>query len=83
MFLQDYLLKTYPGLRSGQTSWNQVEIDFAEKVGTSRQNINRYRKFQRHPRPPMVARIRKLTNGLVAADDHLPPEQHPSKSRSI
>jgi transcriptional regulator with XRE-family HTH domain len=67
MTLHDYLLQTYPAL-----GWYQRDQAFADRVGTFRQNISRYRTFQRFPSPEMISRIRDETNGVVAADDHLP-----------
>lgn len=69
MTLQDYLLEAYPDVSLGR-----AEAAFADKVGTSRQNINRYRIYQRFPSPEMIARIRQESRGLVTADDHLPPQ---------
>lgn len=69
MTLHEYLQQAYPGAKP-------FEADrlFAEKINTSRQNISRLRAFERWPRPAMVALIRKGTDGLVTADDHLPPK---------
>lgn len=69
MILHDYLVEAYPEL-----GWFQRDQLFADRVGTTRQTISRYRTFQRFPSPSMISRIRDETNGLVGADDHLPPE---------
>jgi hypothetical protein len=69
MTLDDYLRQTYPGLSS-----YRADKEFAEKIGTNHQNINRYRRFLRWPSPEMIARIRAGSDGLVTADDHLPPQ---------
>jgi transcriptional regulator with XRE-family HTH domain len=68
MTLHDYLLETYPEL-----GWYQRDQAFAERVGVSRQTISRYRTFQRFPSPEMISRIRDKTNGMVSAEEHLPP----------
>lgn len=69
MILHDYLLEAYPDLVPIQR-----DAAFAERVGVTRQTIHRYRTFQRFPSPEMISRIRDETNGVVTADDHLPPE---------
>jgi hypothetical protein len=70
MKLEEYLLGAYPGqnLREAQTA-------FAKKIGVkSWRTVDRYRRFQRFPSPESIARIRDATDGLVTADDHMPPE---------
>jgi hypothetical protein len=69
MTLEDYLREAYPDLKIGRAS-----AAFAAKIGTSRQNIDRYRTYQRRPLLEMVAVIENETDGLVTATDHLPPE---------
>jgi hypothetical protein len=69
MTLEDYLREAYPDLKIGRAS-----AAFAKKIGTSRQNIDRYRTYERRPRLEMVAVIETETSGLVTATDHLPPE---------
>ena len=73
MTLDDYLRQTYPGLSS-----YRADKAFAEKIGTSHQNITCYRKFLRWPSPEMVAHIRTGSGGLVRADDHLSPQYRDS-----
>jgi hypothetical protein len=69
MTLEDYLTEKYPGLKPYAR-----DAAFAKKVDTSRQSITRYRLFERFPTPPVIARIRKATGGLVDANDHMPPD---------
>jgi hypothetical protein len=68
MTLHDYLIEAYPKL-----SWYQRDQAFAERCGTSRQNIGRYRTYKRFPSPGMIVVIRDRSGGVVTADDHLPP----------
>lgn len=44
---------------------------FAEKIGVSQAAINRYAKGRRMPRPAILARIRKETDGIVTANDFM------------
>jgi DNA-binding transcriptional regulator YdaS (Cro superfamily) len=47
--------------------------DFAKRVGTKHaRTVERYAKGARHPRPAMMAAIRRETGGKVTADDFQP-----------
>jgi hypothetical protein len=68
MTLEDYLKEKYPNMKP-----YAADAAFALKVGTSRQSITRYRLFEHFPTPPVIARIRNASGGLVDANDHMPP----------
>lgn len=76
MTLQDYLFDAYPDI-----SWFQRDTALALRIGAQRQTIHRYRLFKRFPSPEMISRIREATNGLVTAEDLLPPKFQADASR--
>lgn len=55
------------------TSWlsktNTSDADFAERIGVTRQALWRYKVAGRVPKPDIIARIAKATNGKVTAND--------------
>lgn len=55
------------------TSWlSKTKIsdtDFAERIGVTRQALWRYKVAGRIPKPEIIARISKATNGKVTAND--------------
>lgn len=48
------------------------DADFADRIGVTRQSLHRYCAGERTPRPEVMVRIRRVTNGAVTADDFLP-----------
>jgi hypothetical protein len=69
MTLEDYLKEKYPEMRL-----SAADAAFALQIGTSRQNITRYRTYAHFPTPKMIVIIRDATDGLVDANDHISPE---------
>ena len=45
---------------------------FAEQIGVSIFAVGKYARRQRTPRPEIMARIKRATDGAVTADDFLP-----------
>ncbi|WP_439398489.1 hypothetical protein ACRQ5Q_14505 [Bradyrhizobium sp. PMVTL-01] len=68
MTLQKFLETKYPDLSIGLAC-----KAFAVELGTSRQVIDRYRRFERYPIPEMIVKIENASGGLVTSEDHLPP----------
>lgn len=68
MTLQKFLETNYPDLSIGRAC-----AAFAAEIDSTRQAVDRYRLFQRYPLPEVIVKIENATNGLVTADDHLPP----------
>lgn len=64
MTLTNWLLKT-----------NTSDADFAERIGVSRQALWRYKVAGRIPKPEILARIAKATNGKVTANDFMTARQ--------
>ncbi len=58
MTLEEYLKEAYPGMKP-----SAADNAFAARIETSRQNITRYRQYERYPQPEMIARIRRATPG--------------------
>lgn len=69
MTLQKFLETKYPDLSIGRAC-----AAFADELQTTRQAVERYRKFERYPVPEMIVKIENASNGLVTAADHLPPQ---------
>jgi hypothetical protein len=68
MTLEDYLKEKYPDMKL-----SAADAAFAQRIGTSRQNITRYRTYEHFPTPKMIVIIRNATEGLVDANDHIEP----------
>ena len=58
MTLDEYLTKT-----------GQTEAQFSLLVGVKQSTINKWRRQQRLPRAQILAKIAKVTNGDVTAND--------------
>ena len=76
MTLEDYLKEKYPDMKPSAAA-----AAFARQINTSRQSVDRYRRYQHFPTPQVIARIRTATGGLVDANDHMPPELRPKNGR--
>jgi hypothetical protein len=69
MTLEDYLKEKYPEMKL-----SAADAAFAREIGTSRQNITRYRTYDHFPTPRMIVVIHRATKGLVDANDHVSPK---------
>lgn len=49
-----------------------TQAEFAERIGSSQENVSRYISGTRFPRPRTLARIIEETNGELTAGDFLP-----------
>ena len=56
-------------LRSWLSKTNTSDAEFAERIGVTRQALWRYKFAGRVPKPEIIARISKETNGKVTAND--------------
>lgn len=51
-----------------------TQQEFANRVGISKRAVSMYAQGHRLPRPPILARIRKITNEQVTYDDFVSDE---------
>lgn len=62
-------------LTSWLTKTNTSDADFAERIGVTRQALWRYKSAGRIPKPEIIARISRATNGKVTANDFMSARQ--------
>ncbi|TFE97751.1 hypothetical protein B5M44_14185 [Shinella sumterensis] len=62
-------------LTSWLTKTNTSDADFAERIGVTRQALWRYKVAGRVPKPEIIARISRATNGKVTANDFMSARQ--------
>lgn len=62
-------------LTSWLTKTNTSDADFAERIGVTRQALWRYKVAGRIPKPEIIARISRATNGKVTANDFMSARQ--------
>jgi len=60
-------------LASWLSTQNVTDVDFAVRIGVSRQALWRYKAGERIPRPRIIAEIARETSGAVVAADFFEP----------